>query len=51
MDAAERDNEELKRLVRKLYFEERKHEREESVVEDLRTKVTNEQVKLIKLAL
>ena len=51
VDAAERDNKELKRLVRKLYFEERKHEREESVVEDLRTKVTNEQVKLIKLAL
>jgi hypothetical protein len=50
-DAAERDNEELKRLVKELYFAERKLGKEALVVKDLRTKVTNEQLRLINLAL
>ena len=50
-DTAERDNEELRRLVKELYFAEKKHGKGELVVEALRTKVTNEQLRLINLAL
>jgi hypothetical protein len=50
VDTPERDNQELRRLIKQLLFKFREFGNGAKVVEDLRKEVTTEQLRLMKLA-